>query len=172
LTRRRLTPHHRGMALAPAVTTIAQTIQISVAPVFLLAGLGAIMNMMTGRLARVVDRSRRLEVLHAESTGAEHQRYVSELRILARRITIISAALTLCVASAVLVSLVVALLFMAELARWAIGSLLASAFILAMVLLIAGLIAFLIETRIAVRAVRVREELLEREERSRGFLRP
>lgn len=146
----------------PAVTTIAQTIQLSVAPVFLLAGIGAILNMLALRLARVVDRSRALERLHPQSTGPEHQRHVWELRVIDRRITIISLALTLCVSSAIMVCLVVALLFVAELANLAIGTIVAVAFVLAMALLIAGLVAFLIETRVAIRAIHVREELLER----------
>lgn len=147
----------------PEVTTIAQTIQLSVAPVFLLAGIGAILNMLAGRLARVVDRSRALERLHPQSTGPEHDRHVWELRMIDRRITIVSFALALCVSSAIMVCLVVALLFVAELAHLAIGTIVAVSFVLAMALLTAGLIAFLVETRIAVRTIHVRAELLERD---------
>lgn len=147
----------------PEVTTIAQTIQLSVAPVFLLAGIGAILNMLAGRLARVVDRSRALERLHPQSTGPEHDRHVRELRMIDRRITIVSFALALCVSSAIMVCLVVALLFVAELAHLAIGTIVAVSFVLAMALLTAGLIAFLVETRIAVRTIHVRAELLERD---------
>lgn len=149
--------------LSPEVTTIAQTIQLSVAPVFLLAGIGAILNMLAGRLARVVDRSRALERLHPQSTGPEHDRHVFELRMIDRRITIVSTALVLCVSSAIMVCLVVALLFVAELAHLAIGTIVAVSFVLAMILLTAGLVAFLLETRISVRTIHVREELLERE---------
>ncbi|RHW18565.1 DUF2721 domain-containing protein [Sphingomonas gilva] len=148
--------------LSPEVTTIAQTIQLSVAPVFLLAGIGAILNMLAGRLARVVDRSRALERLHPQSTGPEHDRHVFELRMIDRRITIVSTALVLCVSSAIMVCLVVALLFVAELAHLAIGTIVAVSFVLAMLLLTAGLGAFLLETRISVRTIHVREELLER----------
>jgi len=45
----------------PAISSIAQTIQLAIAPVFLLAGIGSILNVLAGRLARVVDRSRVLE---------------------------------------------------------------------------------------------------------------
>ena len=40
----------------PAVSTIAHQIQLAVAPVFLLAGIGSILNVLAGRLARVVER--------------------------------------------------------------------------------------------------------------------
>jgi hypothetical protein len=60
------------MALPHAhVPEIAQVIQLSVAPVFLLAGLGAIINAMSTRLARAIDRARALE---AELPGADTTR--------------------------------------------------------------------------------------------------
>ena len=41
-----------------SVTTVAQIIQLAVAPVFLLAGIGAFLNVCAGRLSRIVDRAR------------------------------------------------------------------------------------------------------------------
>jgi hypothetical protein len=152
---------------APAVSDIAHTIQLSVAPVFLLTGIGGILNVIAGRLNRVVDRSRLLELLHSKSTGEEHERHVWELRLLDRRIRLASNAIFLCVASAVAVCGVVTLMFVAELASLKYGNSVSILFMLAMVLLAAGLILFLIETRIAVSGIRVREHLLERERRGR-----
>ncbi|WP_066477967.1 MULTISPECIES: DUF2721 domain-containing protein [unclassified Sphingomonas] len=151
------------MLITPGISTVASTIQTAIAPVFLLAGLGAILNVLAGRLARIVDRVRTLEQLHPRSTGPEHDRHVWELRILDRRITVINAALSLCVASAVMISLVVAMLFVAELVKLKIGTVVASLFIAAMVALVAGLILFLVEVRISLRAIHVRAELLERD---------
>lgn len=155
------------MSAVPAVIDIARTIQLAVAPVFLLAGIGGFMNVIAGRLNRVVDRARVLERLHPDSSGAEHDRHVWELRLLDRRITLASNAMFLCVASAVTVCVVVTLLFVAELASLNYGSSVAILFVLAMSLLAVGLALFLVETRVAVRGIRIREELLEQERRSR-----
>ncbi len=155
------------MSTAPAVTDIARTIQLSVAPVFLLAGIGGFMNVIAGRLNRVVDRARILERLHPDTTGEEHARHVRELRLLDRRITLSSNAIFLCVASAITVCLVVTLLFVAELARLNYGVSVSILFVLAMALLATGLVLFLIETRVAVGGIRVREELLERQAQRR-----
>ncbi|HEY0595737.1 DUF2721 domain-containing protein, partial [Sphingopyxis sp.] len=95
------------MEAAPAVTTIAQAIQLSVAPVFLLAGIGAILNLLASRLSRVIDRSRQLEMLYPESTGPEHDRHVWELRLLDRRMMLVNAAIFLIVSSAIAIALVV-----------------------------------------------------------------
>ena len=150
------------MPTFPAVSTIAQTIQLSLSPVFMLAGIGAFVNVLAGRLARVVDRGRAIEALHPRSSGPEHERHVWELRVLDRRIRLINTGLLLAVLSAVTTCLVVTLLFVAELARLHIGRGVAIAFILAMALLIAALAAFMIEVRVATHALRIRPELLER----------
>ena len=143
------------------VSTIAQTIQLSLSPVFMLAGISGLLNVLAGRLSRVVDRARQLEALHPRSTGPERDRHVWELRLLDRRISVINAALFLAVASAVMTCLVVALLFVAELADLKIGTSVALAFILAMALLISALVAFIVEVRMSLRAVHIRAELLE-----------
>jgi MFS family permease len=148
-----------------AVTDIARTIQLAVAPVFLLAGIGAFMNVIAGRLNRVVDRARVLERLHPDSSGVEHDRHVWELRLLDQRIALASNAIFLCVASAITVCLVVTLLFIAELATLNYGISVSVLFVVAMAMLATGLALFLVETRVAVRGIRIREELLERERR-------
>jgi hypothetical protein len=155
------------MTEADAVADLARTIQLAVAPAFLLVGIGGIMQTIANRLNRVVDRARVIERLHPDSLGAEHDRHVWELRLLDRRITLASNAIFLCVASAVTVCALVTLLFVAAMAGWMVADWVAGLFILAMVLLAVGLILFLVETRIAVSGIHVREELLERERRGK-----
>ncbi|MDQ2878329.1 MAG: DUF2721 domain-containing protein [Pseudomonadota bacterium] len=153
------------MPTFPAVTTIAQTIQLSLAPVFLLTGIGALLNVLAGRLSRVVDRVRQLEKLHPGSTGREHDRHVWELRLLDRRISVINLALSLAVLSAVMICCVVATLFVAELGQLHLGTVVASTFIVAMAVLIGALVSFLLEVRLSLRAIHVRTELLEHDRR-------
>ncbi len=155
--------HQGAMLAAPNLSTVAETIQVAIAPVFLLAGIGALLNVITGRLARIVDRSRALERLHPQTTGPEHDRHVWELRRIDRRVRVIQNAIALATASGVAVCCVVALLFVAELLHLRIGRTIALIFILAMVLLIASLVCFLIEVRLSVKVTRIRAELLERE---------
>ncbi|MGZ8348235.1 MAG: DUF2721 domain-containing protein, partial [Allosphingosinicella sp.] len=63
------------------LTQLAQIIQLAVAPVFLLAGLGAFLNVCAGRLARIVDRARGLEPRILGSRGDEHDRLIREVRL-------------------------------------------------------------------------------------------
>ena len=83
---------------ASAIGAIAQTIQLSVTPVFLLVATGSLLNVFTGRLARVVDRSRALMDRWANSEGPEHERIVAELRVVDRRINVINNSIGAAVA--------------------------------------------------------------------------
>ena len=84
---------------------IAETIQLSVTPVFLLVATGSLLNVLTGRLSRVVDRSRALMERWAETEGAEHDRVVAELRAADRRMDVINNAIAAAVACGIVVCL-------------------------------------------------------------------
>jgi hypothetical protein len=144
-----------------AAADLAHTIQLAVAPVFLLSGIGAFLNVLAGRLSRIIDRARHIGTAMAPAGDPEHERQVWELRLLDRRIRLASLAIALCTMSAVLICLVVGGLFVADNSRWLVGRYVAIGFIAAMVLLIVGLVCFLLEVRIAYRTIRVRAELLE-----------
>ena len=141
---------------------LAQTIQIALAPVFLLVAMGSLLNVVTGRLARVVDRSRELMARHAETSGDEHTRLVAELRMLDRRMDIINWSIALCVACGIVVCLMVSMLFLMGSGREALETPIAASFIFAMLLLLAALIMFLTEVRLAIRTIHVPMELLEK----------
>lgn len=150
----------RLMDAAIPVTAVAQIIQLAIAPVFLLAGIGAILNVLAQRLARVVDRARQLEADFASFDETARGRAAAELGILDRRMTVVNLAISACTASALFVCLVVAILFVADFARFDFARPIALLFIVTMALLIVGLILFLYEIRLAMRSLRVRRELL------------
>ncbi|PTQ13538.1 hypothetical protein CLG96_01165 [Sphingomonas oleivorans] len=153
------------MANPSTVADLAHTIQLAVAPVFLLTGIGAFLNMLTGRLARVVDRARKIEAAFTPPDHPRHAQQVLELRLLDRRIRVVNTAIFLCTSSAVAVCMTIAGLFVSSLFGLGFTQTMAIVFVLAMLLLIVGLVLFLIEVRMAVAAIRVRDELLERNER-------
>ena len=143
-----------------SVTTVAQIIQLAVAPVFLFAGIGAFLNVCAGRLSRIVDRARNVEPMLLASRGAEHDRWLGEIRILDRRMALVSRAIFLSVLAAVLTCAVVILLFAAGLTGAHFGTAVALLFIASMLAVGLAFGVFLIETRLSSRAVRVRSELL------------
>jgi Protein of unknown function (DUF2721) len=144
-----------------SVNTVAEIVRLAVAPVFLLSGIGAFLNVCASRLSRIVDRSRDLEPLLLASRGAEHDRWLGELRVLDRRMSLVSWAISLSVVSAVLICAVVVLLFGASLTALHVATTIAWLFIGSMIAIGLGFAVFLVETRVGSRAVRVRSELLQ-----------
>ena len=142
---------------------IAQTIQLALAPVFVLVAIGNIMNILSQRLGRVVDRSRVLQQLHGTTSGDAHDAVVREIRTVDRRIAMISRAILLLVLSGLTIGLCVALLFLEELFNVDLQQAAAAAFMLAIALLMAALTLFMRETRHATAVLRIPETYLERE---------
>ncbi|MES2700068.1 MAG: DUF2721 domain-containing protein [Pseudomonadota bacterium] len=140
---------------------IAQTIQLALAPVFVLVAIGNIMNILSSRLGRVVDRSRVLQQRHAETEGSAHDAVVREIRIVDKRIHLIGRALLLLVLAGLCIGLTVVLLFVEEFAAIDVQPVAAGSFILAIAFLMNALVLFLRETRHATEALRIPAELLE-----------
>lgn len=125
------------------VSGVAHVIQLSVAPVFLLTGIGAILGVLVNRLGRVVDRFRVLERHHEQAAAAP------EMRVLSRRARLIHWAIGLCTSSALFICLVIALLFVNSITdtRWPTP--IAVLFIAAMLALVTALLCFLREITLA-----------------------
>jgi len=142
---------------------IAQTIQLALAPVFVLVAIGNIMNILSTRLGRVVDRSRALQEAFAATAGTEHDAVVREIRMLDRRIALIGRALLLLVLAGLTIGTVVAILFIEEFAGASLQPVAAAAFLIAIGLLMSALWLFLLETREATAALRIPQSYLELE---------
>lgn len=135
------------------VVPITNAIQQAVAPVFLLAGIGAILNVLATRLARIVDRSRELHA-RRENVKAETQLQIDwELDILVKRGRVVHRAIGFATVAALLVCLVIAILFISAVADWHSGMVVAALFVLAMASLITALAGFLREIQLATRVM-------------------
>ena len=133
---------------------VAHAIQLALAPVFLLTGIAGMLNVMTGRLARIIDRGRQLteHPVSLELQSAETLQV--EFHSLERRRHLASAAITACTFSALLACIVIAALFVEVLVqmelKWFVGTL----FAVSMVALVIGLAYFLREVHLATHTVR------------------
>lgn len=137
-----------------SITALSHIIQVAVAPVFLLTGIGSILGVLANRLGRIVDRSRFLEARPTASMHLTDNAVEIELMRLNERKHWVNRAITLCTLCALLICTVIATLFVGAFTRLEIGTIVAGLFILAMVTLIAGLLCFLREIYVAVNKTR------------------
>ena len=138
------------------IVDIAHAIQLAVAPVFLLSGVGVLLGVLTNRLARIVDRARVAEARLDEAASEHERRDLDEkLAVLARRARHINVAITLITITALLVSLVVALLFASTFAPINLATPVAVLFVASMLTLVVALVSFLLEVRISIASLSI-----------------
>ncbi|WP_085759446.1 DUF2721 domain-containing protein [Oceanicoccus sagamiensis] len=138
---------------------IGQTVQLAVAPVFLLTGIAAFLGVLSNRLGRITDRARILERRLATTTGEQNEFLQNELASLWRRIGMINKAIRLCTISALLICLVVVTLFLGGLLHASLSLVIAFLFISAMLALIMALIYFLREVTRATQSMQMGMEI-------------
>lgn len=130
---------------APHLQDITHTIQLAVAPVFLLTAIATTLSVLTTRLGRIVDRARRVEGrLHTAATE-EAPVTVRELTRLARRARLIQIAITFGVGSALFVCLTIATAFVGYILDARLGGAMAVLFLLAISAYVVALACFLRE---------------------------
>jgi hypothetical protein len=140
---------------------IAHTIQLALAPVFVLVAIGNIMNILSSRLGRIVDRARTLQRLHGETVGAAHDLVVAEMRQVDMRILLNTKAIRVLVMAGLAIGTTVAVLFLEEMVNVPLERLSAGTFLVAVSLLMWGLWLFLRETQVAAETLRIPETYLE-----------
>ena len=137
---------------------IGHAIELALAPVFLLTGIAGVLNVMAGRLARIIDRGRQLTEGPSERLVATSATLKQELVSLERRRHLASAAITACTLSALLVCTVIAALFLEVLLGLELKLILGFFFTASTVSLVVGLAYFLREVHLATKTVRIQAE--------------
>jgi len=143
------------METIASITTVSHVIQLAVAPVFLLSGVGAILAVLINRLGRIIDRYRVLEHGSASAGAGEETVAQLEMAILSRRARLIHWAISLCTIGALCICIVVATLFIGSMLQVSVSQLIALMFVGAMLALIAGLLSFLREISLATGSIHV-----------------
>lgn len=137
------------------IDTIAHVIEISVAPVFLLAGISGLLMVLTNRLARTIDRSRSLQVVdNGLLSPGQRVTIEAEMASLLKRGRFINVSISLATCSALLVCLVIIMLFLGSLVSFNVAQVVASLFIVCMVVLSLAFCCFLAEVIVAARRLR------------------
>jgi len=137
-----------------ALADLAHTIQLAVAPVFLLTALGTILGVLSSRLGRIVDRVRVLVALKTVDEASEHER-LNELRGLSLRRKLINVSISLATLAALLVCVLIALAFLGFMLNVNFSLMIAGLFIGAMTTFIGALLLFLREVVVAVSSTRI-----------------
>jgi hypothetical protein len=142
------------MSVTSHFADVAHVIQVAVAPVFLLSGIGGMLSVFVARLGRIVDRSRTLDESLEDAEDTQKPRFLKELSTLSRRSRLIERAVALATAAGTLVCLVIVTLFVDYLFGLDASVPVASFFLFAMLCFIAAFGNFLREVLLATAPLR------------------
>jgi hypothetical protein len=140
---------------------VQEIVQLSLAPVFLLAAIGAMLNVMNQRLTWLFDR---IEMIEHLMEAGEANREGEELPALVQRQKFAQMAVNLSTAAALTICVVVAVLFISAFIDPRIGTVVAVLWVATMAQLSGALLLFFRETHLASSTAR------ERRKRSREIL--
>lgn len=124
------------------ITGVEGAIQSAIAPAFLLTGIFSALNVLTGRLGRLIDRERSIREGRSAALPGELPRLAGRARHLHR-------AIGACVVAAILLCMLIVWTFAGGFLGLPVAWVLAGLLILAMLALIAALALFLAEVRLA-----------------------
>ena len=136
--------------LIPNNDTIIHLIQLSVAPVFLIAGVAGLLNVFASRLSRIIDRLEKLDNF-VDNQIKKVPNYKKTHFLKSRRTSLITRmqninwAIFFCTATGLMVALVILSVFASSLFSFNNQTFISVFFILAMIFLSISLILFLRE---------------------------
>ena len=138
------------MIEASSVNSVSQLIQLSVAPVFLLAGVAGLLNVFTGRLSRIIDKVDKLDKYEDENqkllNNEESKLKIKERRkFLTMRMKNTNLAILFCTSTGLLIAMVIVTMFLSAIFQFKDSLLIVILFITAMLCLITSLFLFLRE---------------------------
>lgn len=144
-----------------ASSTLLPIIQLSITPVILISGEGALMLTLTGRMGRIVDRTRSLAgqvrqlaaAGDVATEGSERQHLETQLEIMWRRSRLIRSAVTFAGLSMLVACGLVLLTFATAVLKQDLSLLMIIFFTGSILLLIAALTAFLRDIYVSLHAL-------------------
>jgi hypothetical protein len=139
-------------------TTLSQLIpvlQTAIGPVILISGVGLLLLSLTNRFGRAVDRARQLLRDMRAATGADRARFASQVENLYQRASLIQRAIIFATMSLLFAALLIMTLFFAALMKMESAVLISILFICCLASLIVSLIAFILDIRLSLKALRM-----------------
>lgn len=132
-----------------SVNTVSHLIQLAVAPVFLLAGVGSILGVFSSRLSRIIDKAEAINAHLSHSNPAGVPKRADAMRLqrvfMERRARNMNRAIFFCTSTGMLIALVIVTLFLSAFFAFNGAWVIAVLFITAMLSFIISMILFLRE---------------------------
>ena len=133
-------------------------LQVAIGPVILISGIGLLLLTLTNRFGRAVDRSRQLAREMRDLSGPDRLHLSEQVQVLYRRAGLIRLAIIMAAVSVLLASVLIISLFLTALMKLEVGALISLLFICCMLSLIVSLGAFIRDIQLSLKALKLELE--------------
>jgi hypothetical protein len=137
------------------LSQLIPVLQVAIGPVILISGVGLLLLTLTNRFGRAVDRSRQIGREMREATEAERGGLAGQVEILFLRARVIRLSIIMAALSVLLASVLIIVLFLTALMRLEVGLAITMLFILCLTSLIVSLGAFIRDIQLSLKALRL-----------------
>jgi len=138
--------------LTRPLNELIPVLQVAIGPVILISGISLLLLTLTNRFGRTIDRSRQL-VHEMRESPANEQQLAGQVEILYRRARLIRLSIITAAAGLLLASALIIMLFVTALMKWEAGLLISGFFICSMLSLIVSLGAFMKDIQLSLSAL-------------------
>lgn len=151
-----------------SLSSLLPIIQLAITPVILISGMGALMITLTNRMARVVDRTRKVAESISTADAEERKHLESQLVIMWGRALLIRRAVTTNGLSMLVSCLLVVALFAAAMFDWEMKGVVLALFAASILLLTASLVDFLRDIFVSLHALRLQVDRARQRPRTKA----
>jgi hypothetical protein len=137
------------------LSELIPVLQTAIGPVILISGVGLLLLSLTNRFGRAVDRIRQLLREMRGTSGAARARLAGQVENLYQRARLIQRAIIFCTISVLFAALLIITLFFTAFFGLNMAVLISLLFICCLLSLIASLIAFTLDIRLSLVALRL-----------------
>ena len=140
------------------LSALLPIIQLAITPVILISGMGALMIVLTNRMARIVDRARMVAEAMPAAEASDRTHLDDQLQIMWGRALMIRRAVTSAGLSMLFSCLMVVVIFVVAKFQLPLGSVVLGLFVTSILLLTASLVDFLRDIFVSLHALKLQVE--------------
>lgn len=137
------------------LSELIPVLQTAIGPVILISGVGLLLLSLTNRFGRAVDRARQLLREMRTASADEQKRMARQVENLYHRAGLIQRAIIFGTISVLFAAILIIALFFTALMKWNSAVLISILFIFCLLSLIFSLIAFIMEIRLSMKALKL-----------------
>jgi Na+/melibiose symporter-like transporter len=137
------------------LTQLIPVLQIAIAPVIMISGVGLLLLSLTNRFGRAVDRTRQIHHELRQAAPAERPRLANQVEVIYRRARLIQLSIVMGGLSALFAAMLILTLFFTALMKWESAVLVCFFFVSCLVSLVVALITFIMDIRLSLKALKL-----------------